>query len=123
MSDFAEQMERLRLAVAMRRAAPDLIAWAHDELLSRATRAERASLRDDRLRYAAHAFPRRFTRWQRAEALAREWREQGAARPADVRRRVRDHLLAEIVSEARSLGPEFPGGGPSARWIHRILTG
>jgi hypothetical protein len=106
---FAEQLARLRVAVATGRLPNDLGRWVLTQLVGLAPDGERIALRNQLLREAAALLP--GSTWSRARQLQAEL--VGMAR----RRRVASQLRA-LLAEVLELDPDCPR---SLRQLLRVL--
>lgn len=111
MPPFADQLARLRVAVATGRLPADLGAWVLRELAARAAAAERRELRDRLLVEAAHALLPDGSTWARAHALRAEL--------AALDRRAELDGARRLLAAALEVDPEMPR---SVRQLCRILT-
>ena len=111
MPPFADQLARLRVAIATGNLPADLGAWAIAELAARADGAERRGLRDQLLADAAHALLPDGSTWARAGALQAELAavDRRAGDLGDARR---------LIAAALELDPGTPR---SVRQLFAIL--
>lgn len=108
---YADQLARLRVAVATGHLAEDLGRWALDQLAARAGDAERIELRNLLLRAAAALLP--GSTWARARRLS------GELLAMERRRGPADEMRA-LLAEALEIDPGCPR---SHRQLLRILGG
>lgn len=111
MADFADQLARLRVAVATGNLPADVGEWAIAQLAARADGTERRELRDRLLAAAAHALLPNGSTWARACALQAEI--------VSLHRRAGEMAIArQLVGEALDVDPATPR---SARQLYTIL--
>lgn len=112
MPPFADQLARLRVAVATGTLPADLGAWAVSELAARADAADRRVLRDSLLVEAARTLLPDGSTWARAAALQ-----------AEIAALDRRTGQLDAARELIALALEADQGTPrSARQLFRILT-